>query len=172
MRARRKQAACPSTASRQSDALVLFLSFVGLAILLLIVYSPAMHGPLLFDDRALPFGQRELREAPLREWISGVRPVLMLTYWINYQLSESETFSYHVFNVLLHLATGFLVFLFFRILLPGRLLLCGFAAALFVLHPLQTESVAYLAGRSELVVGFFLLSAVLVFLRVRRPSWR
>src|SRR6185312_4265184 len=40
-----------------------------------------------------------------------------------------------------------------------------FGAALFLLHPLQTESVAYVAGRSELVSGFFLLSAWLVFVK-------
>jgi len=147
------------------------LASLSIGVLLLVVYSPALHGPLLFDDHVLPFGQRQFSEAPLKAWISGVRPLLMITYWFNYQLSGTETFGYHVFNILLHLVNGILVFSLLRILAPGRDLLCGFCAALFLLHPLQTESVAYLAGRSELVVGFFSLSAVLVFLRHGSNEW-
>ena len=151
--------------------LPLWLVFLGIVVVLIIVYERALRGPLLFDDRILPFGDRQLREAPLRAWISGVRPMLMLTYWFNYQFSGTETLGYHLLNVLLHAANGLLVFLLFRALLPNELILCGFGAAIFLLHPLQTESVAYLAGRSELVVASFVLCATLVFLRVRNPSW-
>ena len=80
----------------------------------------------------------------------------MFTYWVNAQISGDNPYSYHVVNVLLHCATSGLVFLIVRRLCgcqeigePRRTLLAAFAAALFLLHPAQTEAVAYLAGRSE-----------------------
>jgi protein O-mannosyl-transferase len=168
---KRKPAAVAPAISQGHSYVSISLALLGMIALLCIVYQSAMHGPLLFDDRTLPFGQRQLRDAPLRTWILGVRPMLMLTYWLNYQFSGAETFGYHVLNLLLHGANGLLVFLLCRAFLPNRPWLCGFGAASFLLHPLQTESVAYLAGRSELVVAFFLLCSTLVFVRVRRPTW-
>jgi tetratricopeptide (TPR) repeat protein len=73
-------------------------------------------------------------------------------------------------NLLLHTANGVLVFLLCWRLFRGqavtfnRALACSIIASLvFFVHPLQTESVAYLAGRSELVCGLFVLSALTVF---------
>jgi tetratricopeptide (TPR) repeat protein len=175
MRTKRRQAKCPHASletPRPKAWPAILLASVGAGILLFVVYAPAIHGPLLFDDRILPFGQHQLRDAPLRAWLTGVRPMLMLTYWFNYQFGGTETFGYHLANIFLHLFNGCLVFLLFRELLPGRLWLCGFGAAVFLLHPLQTESVAYMAGRSELLVAFFLLLALLAFLRAGRAGWK
>lgn len=48
-------------------------------------YSPALSGQFIFDDSELPFC-KATRHAPLPDWISstGVRPLLMLSYWLNY----------------------------------------------------------------------------------------
>jgi len=133
-------------------------------------YAPALHGPFLFDDTALPFALPAF-SAPLSVWLQGVRPVLMFTYWVNSMLSGGDTFSYHVCNVLFHCATTALVFLIVRRLVEKagamhsrRDLLAGLAAALFLLHPMQTEAVAYLAGRSETVSVMMAYAAFAVFL--------
>ena len=134
------------------------------------VYAPALHGPLIFDDYNLPFNNPNAAKMPAAFWIGGVRPVLMASYWVNYLISGTDTFLYHAVNLLLHSATAVIVFFLFQRILK----LAGyeektfipslFGAGLFLLHPLQSESVAYIAGRSELVSGLFLLSAWLVFL--------
>jgi tetratricopeptide (TPR) repeat protein len=134
----------------------------------------------MFDDGGLPFALPSF-SAPLSAWVRGNRPLLMFTYWINSQLSGSDTFSYHVFNVMFHCAAAVLVFLIVRRLLEWsgamnsrRDLLAGFAAAIFLLHPMQTEAVAYLAGRSECFSVMIVYAAFAVFLY--RPeaaiSWR
>src|SRR5947207_13182895 len=56
-------------------------------------YTPAMHGPFLFDDNILPFALPGF-SASLREWVRGLRPVTMFSYWVNSQLSGEDTFSY------------------------------------------------------------------------------
>ena len=80
-------------------------------------------------------------------------------------------------NVVFHLITTGLIFLIVRRFLewsdtrgPLRDLLAGFAASIFLLHPIQTESVAYLAGRSEAVSVMIVFAAFTVFLYRRKPA--
>jgi tetratricopeptide (TPR) repeat protein len=130
-----------------------------------------MRGPLLFDDLTLPLASPLLIGEPLLRWISGVRPLLMLTYWINYDPAAS-TLSYHLTNVLLHALNAMLVFclgqhLFARHIVESTrvLVATSFTTLLFLLHPLQTESVSYIAGRSELLSATFVLIAWLAYVR-------
>jgi len=135
------------------------------------VYLPSLNGPVLFDDFHLPFSDPNAARMPAGFWIGGVRPLLMATYWINYAISGTTTFSYHAVNLLIHAASAVIVFFVLQRLLKlasiekNAFLFSLFGAGLFLLHPLQSESTAYIAGRSELVSGLFLLSAWMVFLK-------
>jgi tetratricopeptide (TPR) repeat protein len=129
-----------------------------------------MHGPFLFDDNILPFSMPSFAQ-PLRVWITGLRPLLMFSYWANMQISGSDTFSYHLVNVLIHCGATALIYFIVRRLLewggvePGmRTPLAGFCALLFLLHPVESEAVAYLAGRSEALSSMFIFAAFAVFL--------
>jgi tetratricopeptide (TPR) repeat protein len=148
-------------------------------IVLLWAYGPAVHAPFLFDDIKQQYAS-STASAPLANWIGPVRPLLMLSYWVNTRISTEDTSSFHVLNVFIHFLTGILVFLVIRRLLewaqaekPTRALFAAFGAALFLLHPLQTESVAYISGRSESLCGMFACAAFAVFLYRRSPaiSW-
>jgi len=182
MKAKQKQevrkAAAPAV--KQRPARWPYFAAVGAALVLaFLVYGPALHGSFLFDDAALPFALPGFHE-PLLGWIRGVRPLLYFTYWINAQISGEDPYSYHVLNVLIHCAASGLIFCIARRLAewagmrdPRRTVLSAFAAFLFLLHPVQTEAVAYLAGRSESLSTMFALAAFAVFLyRGRREiSW-
>jgi len=142
-------------------------------------YSPALHGPFLFDDTALPFALPGFTER-LAVWIRGVRPALLFTYWLNAVISHDDPYSYHVVNVIFHWISSGLVFLIVRRIMewaatdvPRRNLLAGFAAAVFLLHPVQTEAVAYLAGRSDglSVMLAFAAFAVFLYRRQAAASW-
>ena len=124
-------------------------AIAAVVILVFWAYAPCLRGAFLFDDAVLPFALPGA-SAPLAIWLRGVRPVLMASYWLNSRISGDEsTYSYHIFNVLIHLATTGLIFLIARRLLEWsridrlrRDVLAAFAAALFLLHPIQSESVA------------------------------
>ena len=144
-----------------------------LAALLVVVeiYSPALHGPFVLDDRTLPFMAPDMEGKPLSGWIGFVRPLLMFTFWLNYQSSGIEPFGYHLVNVLLHFLTSVVVaFIAARLLtwigVEGRKreVLAVLAGALFLVHPAQTESVAYVASRSETLSVLFFYSGFAVFL--------
>jgi Tfp pilus assembly protein PilF len=136
------------------------------------VYWPAIHGPFLLDDTHLTYMLPNAADIPLRDWLRQMRPLLMFTFWLNYRQSGAEeTFGYHAVNVLLHLFNAMLSFLAVRKVLSWTgveesraRILSFFAAGLFLLHPVQTESVSYIAGRSETLSVFFVLAALVVFL--------
>jgi protein O-mannosyl-transferase len=153
----------------------------GVALLLSIfaaleVYGPALHGEFLFDDSYLPFLVPDVADLPLRSWL-GVRPVLMFSYWLNYQSSGLNPYPYHVVNVLLHAVNALLIWIIVRRYLTWvsekgeyNNLLAAFAGLLFLLHPVQAESVAYVTGRSETLSIFFFLSALAVYVHRKSDS--
>ncbi len=144
-------------------------------------YSPATHGRFIFDDAGQPFSSPSYAASPFLSWVTGVRPLLMLSYWINYQISGTDVTAYHSTNVFLHVLNALLVFLICQCILTrlrvdsamARLAAAG-AGGVFLLHPIQTEAVAYVSGRSEVLSALFVLAAILVF--VRQPadtiSWK
>ncbi|MEP6716137.1 MAG: tetratricopeptide repeat protein [Terriglobia bacterium] len=151
------------------------------AVAALIAYLPSIDGAFLFDDKHLPFSDPRAGSMPASFWVGGVRPVLMLSYWIDFLIAGNAPFFYHTTNILLHAAAATLVYFCAAALLDNRNQSLGvssertqplafFVAVLFLLHPLQTESVAYIAGRSEVLSGVFALGAFAVFLDQRRGS--
>jgi tetratricopeptide (TPR) repeat protein len=149
-------------------------------LIVLLAYGPALRGPFVFDDHYLPFTGLGAGDEPLGNWISGVRPLLMFTFWLNYRISGLQPYSYHLFNVIFHLVAGCLVFLVVRRLLGWaggsglpRDIFAAFAAGVFLLHPVQTESVSYVASRSETLSVMFFYGAFALFLYRRRTaiSW-
>jgi tetratricopeptide (TPR) repeat protein len=156
------------------------LALAAALVAVLAAYGSALRGPFVFDDAYLPMSLPEYARAPWRAWVAGVRPLLMFSFWANYRLFDTEPLSYHLFNVLCHFANGVLVFLVARRLLAragesgfSRGALAAFAGALFLLHPVQTESVAYVASRSEVLSGLLFCAAFVVFLYRRSDaiSW-
>jgi Flp pilus assembly protein TadD len=151
------------------------------AIAVLWAYAPSMAGPFLFDDNFLPFAVSNISSQPLTAFLHGQRPLLMATYWLSARLSSSDTWWYHFPNVLIHCITAVLVFFIVRRLLvwanlgeSRRGLLAGFAAALFLLHPAQTEAVSYVAGRSDALSVMLAFAAFTVFLYRKEDaaSWK
>jgi tetratricopeptide (TPR) repeat protein len=157
-----------------------FAAVAAALVVVLWAYGPAFQGPFLFDDQTLPFALPGFAD-PLINWIRSDRPVLMFTYWLNARISGSDPYSYHVFNVAIHCITSGLVFAIVRRFLEWsgvegqrRDLLAAFSGLLFLLHPAQSEAVAYLAGRSEglSVMLAFAAWAVFIYRRERRVDWR
>ncbi|HEY2844301.1 MAG TPA: hypothetical protein VGJ09_11650, partial [Bryobacteraceae bacterium] len=145
--------------------------------LVLEVYGPALKGVFVLDDRYLPFMDPSAAATPLSTWITGLRPLLYFSYWMNFQSSGTESYAYHLTNVLLHFLGSVVVGLVAAKLLAlagttgrERSILSVIAGGLFLLHPVQTESVAYVASRSEVLSVLLYFSAFAVFLYKRTES--
>jgi hypothetical protein len=169
---RRRDLPAKSMRLRRLAAIVMFGAFV----IELNLYAAALGAPFVFDDFVLPFQQGSPQG--LLAWISGVRPFLMLTYWLDDQVFGNSPVGYRLVNLLIHAVNTGLVFLVLNRLLTraggmsARIvrLASMIGAAVFLIHPLQTESVSYIAGRSESLAGMFVLLAYVVFLYRREES--
>jgi protein O-mannosyl-transferase len=98
------------------------------------------------------------------------RPATFATFALNWAIGGNQPLGYHVFNILLHAAVTVLLYLVLRKLLEalrqGRII-AWTAALLFAAHPIHTEAVASVTGRSELLAAGFLLAAWLLHLTDR-----
>lgn len=152
-------------------------------LLVLQAYGPALSGAFVLDDRYLPFMDPDAAQMPLRNWITGLRPLLYFSYWLNLQASGAGpdgfplSSGFHLTNVLLHFLGSVVIALIAARLLErsgttgtARAILSAIAGGIFLLHPLQTESVAYVASRSEVLSVLFYFSAFAVFLYKRTES--
>ena len=170
MKSKKPNPTAPATVAASGSITWRWLAAIIAGLILLFwAYAPAMHAAFVFDDTKQQYALPTAAD-PLAGWIGPVRPILMFSYWANVQLSRDDTFSFHVVNLLIHGITALLVFFVIRRLLEwagtapaDRTPFAAFGAMLFLLHPLQTESVDYIAGRSELVSGFFFFAGWLVF---------
>jgi tetratricopeptide (TPR) repeat protein len=140
-------------------------------------YGPSMHGQFVLDDLYLPYTDINAPTQTMFQWVHNQRPLLMFSYWVNYQTGGSDPHIYHTTNVLLHYLLSAVVMLIAARLLkwvdvtgPMRTALAVFSGALFLLHPLQTESVAYVASRSEVLSVLFYYSAFAVFVYSNRDT--
>ncbi len=102
-------------------------------------------------------------------WLFGMcRPLLMLTFSLNYFLTQLNPFSYHLFNIFIHFCVACLLYSFFKYLrkdAPSQLLFI--ITLVFLSHPLNTEAVNYISARSDLLVTLFLILGILNYLKER-----
>ena len=101
-------------------------------------------------------------------------PLTILSFLIDHTIWGNSPSGYHATNVLLHLVNGVLVFLLLK-RLTGNLFVAWLTAALFLVHPVQIESVVWISSRKGLLCSAFMLWAAMVRLRpevtVRQDAW-
>ena len=97
------------------------------------------------------------------------RPILLITYALNYALGEYEVFGYHLVNLSLHAFSACLLF-WLAVLITARKDLAFSAGLLFALHPICSEPVNYISSRSEGLASFFYLAGLVLFIRATKES--
>jgi tetratricopeptide (TPR) repeat protein len=140
----------------------LTVSFIFLAVAAGVIYWPALTGGFIFDDEPLLTGSALVKagDGLYRMWFTSQPidywPLTNSSFWLEWRLWGLQPVGYHVTNLLLHIASAVLVWAILRRLaVPGAFL----AAALFLVHPVNVESVAWIAQRKNtLSMAFFLLS--------------
>ena len=143
----------------------------GLIVLLVfLAYLPALHGGFVWDDDSWTTklsalfqdtsGLHSIWFQPMA--LQQYYPLTGTTFWLDYQLWKFWTTPYHVENVLLHALAALLFWrLLLRLQLPGAWL----ASAIFALHPVMVESVAWITERKNVLSLVLYLGAGLAYLR-------
>ena len=139
-----------------------------LAVVTILAYQPAWHGGVLWDDEP-HIGGPELRtlDGLRRIWFvprttQQYYPLLHTSFWLQQRLWGDSTTGYHIVNLLLHIGCVVLVLRILRRLrIPGAEL----AAIIFALHPVNVETVAWIAERKNTLSALFALAATLWYLK-------
>ena len=139
-----------------------------LGVVTLMAYNPAWHGQLLWDDDncSTPPELRSV-EGLRRIWFqpratAQYYPLLYTSYWIQQRVWGDSPTGYHLINLLLHIGCVVLVLKILRFLrIPGAEL----AAIIWALHPVNVETVAWIAERKNVLSGIFALAATLWYLK-------
>jgi hypothetical protein len=165
--------------SESSDTKKNLLSILLIAALAVIIYSNSFYNSFHFDDTPSIVENYAIHRFDIQEIFStSSRPILGLTFALNYYFGKLNVFGYHLVNLMLHVANG--VMLYFILLWtvnpinrvnsvnsvnPTNIRLPLYASLIFVVHPIQTQAVTYIVNRSSVLATTFYLLALLLFIK-------
>lgn len=160
------------------------MMLTGLALAGSLTYLNSVRRPFMFDDMAAIVDNVHIRRLsdvrvflPERENPVAGRPLVNLSFAINYALGGLNVVGYHVWNVAVHVLCGLLLFAIVTdtlglpplpSALSNRAAPIGFVVALlWMLHPLNSEVVTYVTQRTESMMAAFYLLTLYASLRAR-----
>jgi hypothetical protein len=160
------------------------LIHAGLALAGGLAYLNSLKRPFLFDDVSAVVDNERIRRLadldvllPERERPVAGRPLVNLSFAVNYALGGLDVVGYHAWNIAIHLLCGMLLFAVVRealglpqvpTALAARAIPIGFGVALvWLLHPLNSEVVTYVTQRTESMMALFYLLTLYASLRAR-----
>lgn len=149
-----------------------WVSVVLIIILGCVVYTNSLGGEFVYDDARLVENNVYIKKwanlpriftedigagaGSAYNYYNFYRPIQMLTYMMDYSLWGKEPFGFHLTSMLLHVGVALALYVLLNIIFCDRRV-SFFAAVLFVVHPIHTEAVSYIAGRADMLVALFLL---------------
>lgn len=146
----------------------LWLAAIGIVFATITAYRPAIDGGFIWDDDDYVTDNALLQSGAglVQIWEPGhthqYYPAVFTTFWAEYHIWGLNPVGYHVVNVLLHIANALLLWRLLSLLgVPGAWMI----SAVFALHPMNVESVAWITERKNVLSGLFYLSAALAYLR-------
>ena len=159
--------------------------FLAICALVLIAYFNSLHNPFIWDDVGLILNnpiiqsQHNLFKVFSGDLYAGTlsgsnfyRPIQSLSFILDYHFWQLNPVGYHITNILLQILVSFLVFLFLRSIIAS-FSIAFLSAALFSLSPLNTEAVTYISGRAEMLMGLFVFSSLILFIKAQdKPDIR
>ncbi len=157
-----------------------------------IAHANSFAGVFVFDDIIRIVQEERIRRLwPIRPLLSGERPVVDLSLAVNHALGGHHPWGYHAFNLAVHILAGLTLFGVVhrtirlwhdnasanRQFAIGnyRFLIAFSVALIFLVHPLQTQSVTYVIQRGESMMGLFYLLTLYCAIRAldspKRLGW-
>ncbi|RME00816.1 MAG: tetratricopeptide repeat protein [Deltaproteobacteria bacterium] len=139
-----------------------------LLLLVLLAHGNTLRNGFVYDDHEVV--EHEVLgegDAPLR---IGGRPMRLLTLRLDAWLWGRNPAGYHLTNLLLHLTASLLLLRLVQVLV-GNLRVATVCALIFAVHPVQTEAVAVVSNRKEMLVALFVFLSLLAYHRGTMGRW-
>lgn len=150
------------------------------AVLVAICYANSLPNAFILDDVLIVAANERIRHIDPFHFLlqsywgdlthAGIyRPLTIFTFSLEYPIWHVWAPGFRLVNLMIHTLNGWLVFLLVNGLLESPLAALG-SAAVYLIHPMQTEAVVSIVGRSELLAAAFFFAAWLAF-RKGRTGW-
>ncbi len=163
--------------SRDLLAMVLFSAIT------ITLYSHTLGSPFVLDDAANILNNQYIRVSELT-WdtvydaalksLRSKRPLSNISLSLNYYFGQYNVLGYHLFNIMVHIASGMVLYFFikitFRIHCPSRCqnrLIPFMAALIWLVHPVQTQAVTYIIQRMTSMAALFYLLSLFLYAKAR-----
>jgi Flp pilus assembly protein TadD len=154
---------------------------LALAVVTVLAYAPALDAPFVIDDEGAINASSEWKSLPGSP--TAGRPLVMTTLAANFEVNRAlgvdqrrdpdgpkKAIGFRLFNVLVHLLAGALLFAVLRRAMRERVIpgewrasadaVAGIVSALWLLHPIQSEVINYIVQRSESLASFCYLAVL------------
>lgn len=162
---------------RNKSILICLLLTVTTAVVFCQVYR---HDFISYDDNIYVYDNPDIKDGLTRESVKWAfttdrtgnwHPLTWLSHILDWQLFGANPAGHHITNLILHVANTLLLFIILK-RMTGALWQSAFVAALFALHPLHVESVAWVAERKDVLSTFFWFLTMAAYLRyVKQPNF-
>lgn len=158
---------------------------LSLVVLACLVYSNTLEVPFYFDDcsniernphiRLTKLTFKGVTEAGFKSLASN-RPIANISFALNYYFDQYNVTGYHVINIIIHVTTGLLLYFFLKttLSLPSHRSkynhhssIAFFAALIWLVHPIQTQSVTYIVQRMNSMAAMFYILSFLLYVKGR-----
>ena len=148
-------------------------------------YMNALDGDFIWDDRMFVVANPAIRDlANVPSFFSdpqtlaegelafeNYRPLVTLSYALDYSIWRNNVFGYHFNNIMLHIINAILVFFLIKVL-TGDGFISAATALIFTAHPVQVEAVTWISGRANVLFLLFYVASFLAYIRFRRSENR
>jgi Tfp pilus assembly protein PilF len=161
------------------------LFLLSLALIVILIYANTIDSPFIFDSRNNIESNPHIRISKLTlNELAGAalkspakqRPLSNISFALNYYLHGYNVVGFHVVNILIHISTGFFFYFFvkstfgtpaLRSRYGNYMWISLFTAAVWMVHPLHTQSVSYVVQRMNSLCAMFYILSILLYARFR-----
>ncbi len=164
-------------AQNKTLSAILLISILGL-----VVYANSLLGEFVWDDIYLVKNNQliqtwtNLPQIFAKDIGSGAsisyyfyRPLQIFTYMLDYSCWDLNTIGYHLTNIILHILAALCIYWLITILFSDRRLSL-LTALFFVVHPIHTEAVTYISGRTDPLGSLFVLLAFIFYIKYNQKQ--
>lgn len=157
------------TASESSDHRIWIGLGVGLVVLVAAVFANSLGNGFVFDDVDLVVRDGRIRDLTAVGTFLGdsYRPIRTISYAVDFAIWGLNPTGFRLTNLVVHAVNVVLAMLVVRRMTGGARIATVAAAVLFAIHPVQSESVAYISGRRDVLFALFFLAGFLAFIKFR-----
>lgn len=149
---------------------------IAITITLLVYFRFFFYGPISWDDPEMVFKNKDVQNFNIqalftKHYVGNYIPITMLLHSISWLLFENNAWGHHFINILFHILNGILVYKAGSKLFKNDFI-ANIGAMVFLLHPLQVESVGWISELKNVLSATFYLLSVLAYINYNERGFK